>query len=71
MCNGPSIPVLLNRRAAACYQALASIIPGSRLIEEIVYWAAVSQKLRNTGLYDCDGLSMQPEWERQRKYKEY
>jgi hypothetical protein len=42
-------PVFLNRRAAGLYRALASIIPGPRLIKRI-YQAAVSQKLRTTAL---------------------
>jgi hypothetical protein len=45
-----SEPVFLNRRAAARYRILASIIPGPRVIEKIIYRAAVWQRLRNTDL---------------------
>jgi hypothetical protein len=46
----PSKAVFLNRRAATRYRALASIIPGPRLIEKRIYRAAVRQRLRTTGL---------------------
>jgi hypothetical protein len=55
-----SIPVFLNRRAAARYRALASIIPGPRLIEKRIYRAAVSQRLRTTGLYSIQLSCSQP-----------
>jgi hypothetical protein len=42
--------VFLSRRAAARYWALASIIPGPRLIEKRIYRAAVSQRLRTTAI---------------------
>jgi hypothetical protein len=43
-------PVILNRRATARYRALASIIPGPRLVRKRIYRAAVSQSLRTTVL---------------------
>jgi hypothetical protein len=43
-------PLFLNRRAAAQYRALASIIQGLRLIGKQIYRVAVSQRLRTTAL---------------------
>jgi hypothetical protein len=42
--------VFLNRRAAARYRVLASIIPGPRLIEKRIYRAAFWQRLRTTAM---------------------
>jgi hypothetical protein len=42
--------VFLNRRAAARYQALASVISCPRLIEKRIYRAAVWQRLRTTAI---------------------
>jgi hypothetical protein len=57
LCNNKSyIAVFLNRRAAARYRTLASIIPGPRLIEKRIYRAAVCQRLRTTpelGIQKC------------------
>jgi hypothetical protein len=45
-----SIAVFLNRRAAARYRGLASIIPSPRLREKRISRAAVSQRLKTTAL---------------------
>jgi hypothetical protein len=49
--------VFLNRRTAAPYRALASIILGPCLIEKRIYWAADSQSLSTTDVEYMNKLS--------------